>query len=169
MSSIRPLVTITILLAVGVYFFMKINEGPLPLPAEAGESLESTSLAEIPPLSPVSPNSAPAWNGGQNGASESVAAAPVAPPVSLPADIPAASMPQVPSLATAPAEIPPIPELPPVSAMAESNTSPIPLPANIPMAQYPGDAAEMSAAPVAAVAPVAASIAQTAVCAGGGS
>ena len=153
MSSIRPLITITILVAVGAFLFTKINEGPLPLPPEMETALEAIGRGRRPA----------AFDGDDGhrtrlersvrmARSESVAAIPTVPPVSLPAENPPASLPQDPSVASAPAELPPIPELPPASAPAEMNsapplaatapaeTAPIPLPANIPVAQYPGDA-----------------------------
>ncbi|MEX2092513.1 MAG: hypothetical protein WD971_07535, partial [Pirellulales bacterium] len=162
MSSIRPLVTITILVAVGVFLFTKINEGPVPLPAEMDASLERVPAAEIPPLSTATNPPAPAWSDPPSGAtestprwaegaSESVATTPpTAPPMNLPTENPQASAPQESSLATTPAEMPPIPELPPLAPAPVTNaattpsqtaTAPISLPANIPVAQYSGDAA----------------------------
>ena len=60
MSSIRPLVTITILVAVGVFLFTKINEGPVALPPEMDGALEQAPPPAIPPLA-TSPT-APSWN-----------------------------------------------------------------------------------------------------------
>ncbi len=60
MSSIRPLVTITILVAVGVFLFTKMNEGPVALPPEMDGALEQAPPPAIPPLA-TSPT-APSWN-----------------------------------------------------------------------------------------------------------
>jgi LysM repeat protein len=155
MSSIRPLITITIILAVGVFLFTKINEGPLPLPADA--AIESAPLAEIPPLTtaetaptPLAPT--PSWSDPSSGTSES------APKWAEGASESVAVVPQASSLTPAPVEVPPIPELPPLAPAAESNVAatsappettipaiaPIPLPANSPVAQYPGDSATVN-------------------------
>jgi LysM repeat protein len=177
MSSIRPLITITILVAVGVFMFMKINEGPVALPPETEAALEQSAATDLPPLTPTTDaTAAPAWNDPSNaatathpqvveGASESVAAAPLVPPVSLPSDNATASVSQESTVASTPADLPPIPELPPATVPDTNTTpplattepaqaSPIPLPANIPIAQYPGDTAttaeSIAAAPVAA-------------------
>jgi LysM repeat protein len=152
MSSIRPLVTITILVAVGVFLFTKINEGPAPLPPEVESTLDAAPGIEVPPLAGDSASTglpaAPSWNDPP----AATGAAPAVPPTTLTAEIPSTTQP------TAPAELPPIPELPPVATQdtgpiptapttettAQTTTpvdSPIPLPANIPVAQYPGDAA----------------------------
>ncbi|MGE3242676.1 MAG: LysM peptidoglycan-binding domain-containing protein [Pirellulales bacterium] len=157
MSSIRPLVTITILVAVGVFFFTKLNEGPVPLPPEADTTLEPAPVADVPPLaadstaSPLTP--APSWSDpAAPSTAEMSPAAPTVPPTSLTAEAPTAqsAAPEV-----EPAELPPIPELPPVATSdstaaptaptptdpSTAAAAPIPLPANIPVAQYPGDAA----------------------------
>lgn len=147
MSSIRPLITITILVAVGVFLFTKINEGPVPLPAEVDAALERAPAMEIPTLSTATNSPTPSWSDPPNrptdsgsqwaeGASESTAATPpTTPPMNLP---------------TVPAEVPSIPELPPLASVPETQaetvptppaTQPIPLPANIPVAQYPDDIA----------------------------
>src|SRR3972149_6542388 len=67
MSSIRPLITITILVAVGVFLFTKINEGPVPLPAEMDDALERAPATDIPPLAtaatpPTGPTTIPSWS-----------------------------------------------------------------------------------------------------------
>jgi LysM repeat protein len=162
MSSIRPLVTITILVGVGVFLFTKINEGPVALPPEMDGALEQAAAPAIPPLATANSAATPSWNDPPastsesqpqwaQGASENVASAPASPPVNLSADHSPAP----------PAEMPPIPELPPAGAMTDAppasttttttttaaETSPIPLPANIPVAQYPGDATPATPAP----------------------
>lgn len=160
MSSIRPLVTITILVAVGVFLFTKINEGPLPLPPETDSSLEQAPAVDIPPLAgdtaPTALPSAPSWNDS----SSSTAAVTPLPPSTQTTESSTSAAPQ--TLQSEPAELPPIPELPsvaatepaatspeplPASIAADATTPPIPLPANIPVAHYPGDAS--AAAPVA--------------------
>jgi LysM repeat protein len=161
MSSIRPLITITILVAVGAFMFMKINEGPVALPPEMDESLGQTPAVEIPPLTTATDVAAPAWNDPP----KSVAAIPSAPPVNLPSEVPA-SVPEKSSVTTAPADVPPIPELPPIAAApaaapatTPAELAPIQLPANIPVAQYPGDAttANATAEPVTPITPESAS------------
>jgi LysM repeat protein len=169
MSSIRPLITITILVAVGVFLFTKINDGPVPLPPEMENSLEQASAVGVPPLAADSSSTlapAPAWSDPSSGASTSVAAIePTPSPTTLPTATVEPVAPQ--TLTAAPADLPPIPELPPVVAAEPSPvattpvpltppvatttpatatapgsaTTSIPLPANIPVAQYPGDAA----------------------------
>ncbi len=65
MGSIRPLVTITILAVVGVYLYVKINEGPVPTPA--GTNALSQSPEGVPPLTGTkgttlaAESDAPAW------------------------------------------------------------------------------------------------------------
>jgi len=150
MSSIRPLVTITILVAVGVFMFTKINEGPAPLPPEMDSSLEQAPAIDIPPLAsetvPTPLPSAPGWN---DPSAVTTPLPPATPPTTLTADSSASAPPQ--PLNSGPADLPPIPELPPVAtaeaiappaAATPTNTSapPIPLPTNIPVAQYPADA-----------------------------
>ena len=55
MSSIRPLVTITILVVVGAFLYVKINEGPVapPLPG-ADESAQAQTPDGVPPLATAS-------------------------------------------------------------------------------------------------------------------
>ena len=76
MSSIRPLITITILVAVGAFLFMKINEGPVALPPEMDESLGQAPAAEIPPLATASDTAAPGLErSGEERGRDSVGAA----------------------------------------------------------------------------------------------
>lgn len=152
MSSIRPFVTITILVAVGVFLFTKINEGPAPLPPEVESMLDTAPGVEVPPLAgdlaSTGLPAAPSWNDPPAATGSATVAAPAMPPTTLTAEVPTTMQ------STAPAELPPIPELPPVATndatsmpiapTAQPKTpvdSPIPLPANIPIAQYPGAAA----------------------------
>ena len=71
MSSIRPLVTITILVVVGVFLFRKINEGPARLTPAAENALQSAPQVEVPPLASaptdpttLPPANEPTWDGG---------------------------------------------------------------------------------------------------------
>ena len=65
MGSIRPLVTITILLGVGVYLYMKINEGPVPTRAGAngvGQSPDGVpTITGTKGASLAAESGAPAW------------------------------------------------------------------------------------------------------------
>lgn len=155
MSSIRPLVTITILVAVGVFLFTKINEGPAPLPPEADPTLEPAPSIDVPPLAsdaaPTALSAAPSWNEPAAARhTETTTANPSVPPTPLTAQVPPTNLPE--TLPPTPGDLPPIPELPPVAAQDDSQAlmtpiaeaaspahTPIPLPANIPVAQYPGD------------------------------
>lgn len=157
MSSIRPLVTITVLVAVGVFFFTKINEGPVPLPPDANETLDPALDAIVPPLTADSTKSSlpptPSWS---EPVAPAAAATPIIPPAVPPTSLTAETS-TIP-LSTPAVEssgLPPIPELPPVAASdltpspmtaaptdsPTSTAAPIPLPANIPVAQYPSDTA----------------------------
>lgn len=159
MSSIRPLVTITILVAVGVFLFTKINEGPAPLPPEIDSSLEPAPSVDAPPLvGNTAPTTLTPVPMGSDAASSS----------QLAADVPVQVPPQ--PLKTEPAELPPIPELPSVAAVEAATpaaepisttppadaTAPIPLPKSIPIAQYPVDASSATPAvePMAPPAPL---------------
>jgi len=65
MGSIRPLITITILGAVGVYLYTKINEGPVPNARLTNAASQSPD--GVPPLAATkgaslsTDNNAPAW------------------------------------------------------------------------------------------------------------
>jgi LysM repeat protein len=150
MSSIRPLVTITILVIVGVFLFTKINEGPAPVAPGMENTFESAAPPGVPPLAtsakgatnaPAALPSAPAWSGGATAeneptpqwagdSAEGVAQSSSVP--SMPADLPA---------------VPPIPELPPLAPPADAPSTPVAppadqpigLPANVPTAKYPGE------------------------------
>jgi LysM repeat protein len=143
MSSIRPIITLAVIVAVGVFMFMKVNESPVdPMQATPG-AVDSAPLAEVPPLTPTPYEApivpAPAWGGETKEVptpSQLVAIPETSPTVP--------SLPEVPPLATAAATEPAPTAIPPVG-------QPIELPANIPTAQYPGDAA--STTPQAATSP----------------
>ena len=155
MSSIRPLITITIMVAVGVFLFMKINEGPVPLPAEADACARAVAGRGHPAVvdgdddSAARPgairraarvNRAPQW---ADGATESVASTPpTAPPMNLSTENPPASAARIRAWPRAP--VPSAADSGVAAARTvrrTTNAAPIPLPANIPVAQYPGDAA----------------------------
>lgn len=140
MSSIRPIITLAIIVAVGVFMFMKVNESPVdPMQATPG-AVGSAPLAEVPPLTPT-PYEAPSVPTPNWGSETKEAPAPsqlVAIPDTTPA-VPA--LPEVPPLAASAAAEPAPTAIPPVG-------QPIELPANIPTAQYPGDSATITS-PVA--------------------
>jgi LysM repeat protein len=135
MNSIRPLITITILVVVGAFLYVKINAGPVRSSSGAGDAWPSQSPDGVPPLAATS-----------GPASQSTGAAPpwsASPPAAILASDTAATAATDTSAAQPPA-VPPIPEIPdvppptqqPVPATA-SIPLPTELPANIPMAQYP--------------------------------
>ena len=166
MSSIRPLVTITILVVVGVFLYTKINEGPAPVVPGMNDALENSPPAGVPPLAtamngatsaPAASESAPTWGDGatadgeltpQWAADGAESGAPaLASPSASPTNLPTGTNSTVAdSRADLPA-VPAIPELPPLATPADEMASPagesIDLPANIPMAQYPGDASSL--------------------------
>jgi LysM domain len=138
MNSIRPLVTITILTIVAVFLFMKINQAPLRPVADIGADAATQTAAGVPPLSGVGANSETAANGR---AAAADSAAPVWPGVPGAADSTATSVDaagvNVPSMPA----IPELPDLAPLpDATSASAAPPVQLPANIPVARYPGDA-----------------------------
>jgi LysM repeat protein len=155
MSSIRPLVTITILIVVGAFLYVKINEGPVapPVPGDS-ELAQGQSANGVPPLTASS--SAPASDGSaaplwptnvavapttSAATSQDISPAPdaLAPPL---ANVTTATGEAVPS--TTPA-VPAIPDLPAVPAISGATAAPatgsLPvasgLPTNIPTAHYP--------------------------------
>jgi LysM repeat protein len=155
MSSIRPLFTITVLVVVGAFLYVKINEGPA---RTAGSN--SANSQGIPPLA--------AAGGGATLAQDTSAAAPAWPPADAkaPAEESAATMSpalQAAPTALAPAdaaktgmpEVPAIPEMPefPKTADASAASQPsaaapkIELPKNVPAAQYGADAENAAGAP----------------------
>src|SRR3954469_21466908 len=113
MSTIRPLFTITVLVVVGAYLYVKINEGPKhpssdahagtqdgvpPLAAAAGGATLAQDSA-APAWPPADAKSAPTATPGLNGAA---AAAPAVPAAASNEDATKGGVP----------EVPPIPELP---------------------------------------------------------
>jgi LysM repeat protein len=159
MSSIRPLVTITILVVVGVVLYVKINEGT-PQPAPSADTWNDP-VAGVPPLaaSSVAPTTsdgaAPAWPGtpvapvpnegvtAEVGATANVAA--VIPPLAVETQ----ALPPNPATTAAPA-VPPIPEIGATTPAAAATTPeppfPTSLPANVPEARYPDQAPSTDAA-----------------------
>ena len=139
MGSIRPLVTITILVVVGAYLYVKINEGPTP---HAGAANQSSPATNAKGTSLAADNTAPAW--------PSTAATPAPPSRAAPS----ANQPLPPASTTASTSstpkdgmpaVPAIPELPPLPTMNDPASSPtqqniqLPkdLPANTPLARSP--------------------------------
>ncbi|MEX2316248.1 MAG: LysM peptidoglycan-binding domain-containing protein [Pirellulales bacterium] len=132
MNSVRPLITITILLVVGIFLYVKINQGP-PRPA-SGEAAQTLTPADVPPLAglpaaaekpssavaapPAGANLAPQWSG---------------PPATAPAgdrNVNAPKTPVVPSIPELP-DLPPVPEItsaaetaPPAGASAGPQSPP---------------------------------------------
>ncbi|HJQ80861.1 MAG TPA: LysM peptidoglycan-binding domain-containing protein [Lacipirellulaceae bacterium] len=156
MSSIRPLVTITILVVVGAFLYVKINEGPVapPVPG-ADESAQAQTPDGVPPLATASSaqasdaNTAPLWP------ASAAAVPPVTAATSSDETIPATDT-LAPPLAAAttaandiaagtPPAVPAIPELPAMptgtDATVAAATDALPfangLPATIPSARYP--------------------------------
>ncbi len=168
MNSVRPLVTITILVVVGAYLYVKINQGPAR-PHAASDVWQSEPTEGVPPLETATGDqtaandAAPPWpTSGQAAAVAPPAEFHSQPVVAVPSAIAASEEAPSADLATQtlPA-VPVIPALPEVST-PESMTGSVPiasvppsvdLPANIPTARYPdqpGAAATESSPPAAA-------------------
>lgn len=151
MGSIRPLITITILVVVGAYLYVKINEGPIRPHAGANEAFNQPPDG-VPPLattngaSLASDSAAPPWPPAASVAAPTASSNPVAP-------APAGSAPSVSDTAkdNLPA-VPAIPELPELPAATDVSPAPgqplVPLPndlpKDIPVAQYPDDPGQSS-------------------------
>ncbi len=133
MSSIRPLITITVLAAVGVFLYMKINETEPPLPEGVEDwsadtalqfDMSGTAATESPQFGmapagdeapsfnapPVSSEVAPAYSPAMNTAPPSLE---TAPSESAPSS-------QVTSTASELPDLPPLPTLPPAPSTAPS-------------------------------------------------
>jgi LysM repeat protein len=152
MNSIRPLVTITILVVAGVFLYVKINEGPVKSGA-ANEAWQNLPPDAVPPLSATAGNT-PATS-GLAPASPATVSAPTsaAAPLASSTPPPAAATPQPtsaeasPSGGTANVKLPAVPEIPELpdlpraaeaAATAQSSAAPpTSLPENIPTARYP--------------------------------
>jgi LysM repeat protein len=158
MGSIRPLVTITIIIVVGVYLYVKINEGPVRPVASTAESWKSE--ADVPPLDstaaapattgamapswPANASATPTAELGSNTLGPSgVTSTQLSPPTADVATV-AQTLPAVPAIP----ELPALPSTTDTSPAAATPSASIPatLPASIPTAQYPGE----PATPVAA-------------------
>ena len=168
MSSIRPLVTITILVVVGVFLYTKINEGPARSAAGSGDAAADSPTAGVPALatantsdgtatltpapwgnesSPAS-NTAPQWAGGVSDPADSTPPALDFPP----GGSDTATTDQTASVDdvadSGPPDLPAIPELPSFgptsdevqSAAGSPAKSKLELPRTIPTARYPDEA-----------------------------
>ncbi len=119
MGSIRPLFTITVLVVVGAYLYVKINEGSARPHADA-QGAGELAQEGVPPLAAAGggatlaqDSAAPAW---PPAASTAAPAAPVLPPgAAAPSNASAASDPAKNGLP----EVPPIPELPELPKTAD--------------------------------------------------
>jgi LysM repeat protein len=160
MNSIRPLVTITILVVVGAFLYVKINEGPVAPPVPGANDLSQNQVPDdVPPLSPTTTlpaadvATAPLWP------ANATTAAPATSGVTIANAVPGtnANAPPLANVTTSagevatgtPTAVPVIPELPAVpvttdaARVSAANSVPITnaLPTNIPVAQYPNQAA----------------------------
>jgi LysM repeat protein len=171
MGSIRPLITITILVVVGAYLYVKINEGPTPHAVATNALNQAPAATSSTGASLAADNTAPAW---PSTTAATANTATVAPQTNQP--LPAASatastsnagkdnMPAVPAIP----ELPPLPTMnDPAPAPAQQNIQlPKDLPANTPIARHadqPGAAATgaKKSAPAAPVGPPAISATST--------
>ncbi len=59
MSTVRPIVTIAILIAVGAFLYVKINEGPAAAVPGAAQDSPSDAISGVPPLAATSGTSTP--------------------------------------------------------------------------------------------------------------
>jgi LysM repeat protein len=160
MNSIRPLITITILVVAGAFLYVKINEGPVRAPAGPSGPGTDAVTAGVPPLSATSApaaqtnNAAPPWTSPSPAATlASGAAQPAAPGASVP---PSPAVPAIPEIPAVPTAAPPAEQS---IAAAASISTPTDLPANIPTARYPdepaaaNDTATLADAAAAPIAP----------------
>jgi hypothetical protein len=152
MNSVRPLVTITILVVVGAYLYVKINQGPAR-PHGASDVWKSDATDGVPPLDvaaggqTAAHDAAPPWpTAGQVTAVAPAVEVASPPVVTAPAAVATADDP--PSRDVAPQTLPPVPVIPalpdvstpehPTDSMATASVpAPVDLPANIPTARYP--------------------------------
>jgi LysM repeat protein len=149
MNSIRPLITISILIAVGVFLYTKINENPAHLVPDANDAAQSAS--GVPPLTtpmpvangPASLTPSPAWNGDMassgtapqwpSSSADASKTCPVPPPLtggstsSSPSSIagpPASSSTAITPDSLSLPEVPKIPDLPPFPSASEASSAP---------------------------------------------
>lgn len=131
MSSIRPLATITILAAMGIFLYLKINEGPSSAPAQMPTEWEEAPKFEFGSPSttgtPAPSGSAPAF----------------APPTAEPTTESAAPAPKFESTATAPSFESAPPTNSPSEATTTTSTAP-PLPDLPPASNAPIESASQS-------------------------
>jgi LysM repeat protein len=160
MNSIRPLLTITILVVAGVFLYVKINEGPVKS-GVANDAWQNLPSDGVPPLNSTAPPSAAA-SGGMAPAWPAATAATTPAPMPVASATPpvAATASEVPSDSTSssgngPEKLPAVPEIPKLpdapkmaetAAPAQSSISPpVGLPENIPTARYPDQPAATTA------------------------
>jgi len=155
MGSIRPLVTITIILAAGAYLFVKINEGPVAPVPDAADPWQSE--ADVPPLASTvgapstADTAAPSWPTTVPATTESGAQS-----AAIGSDQSAPPTADVATATETPPTVPAIPELPEMPATADATPTgtlsasiSTTLPANIPTAHYPDQpTAAGTAAPI---------------------
>jgi LysM repeat protein len=135
MNSIRPLVTITVLVVVGAFLYVKINERPDRPTTVGNDPWPHSAPHDVPPPSvtaaaaPQPTSAAPPWPANSQ-------------PAALSAD--AVSTGQAPPVAQQPSPaVPEIPEMPTVASTPQEAAPPIAsvptpqLPATIPTASYP--------------------------------
>ncbi|MEN0110792.1 MAG: LysM domain-containing protein [Planctomycetota bacterium] len=149
MSTIRPLATIAVLAAVGVFLAYKINEGPSVAMNDGFPTADPGLIASSTQSSPAgAPSDAPAFDGAD--AAPAWSPTPSAPPGPTPPTPPA--LPALPPLGGATGgDLPPVEGQPAGSRLAAEPLAPPPgttgealtLPTEIPQAQYGG----VSAAP----------------------
>jgi LysM repeat protein len=153
MSSIRPLVTITILVVACAFLYVQINKGSLQPKPESSEAWNDEAQG-VPPLAtasvaPVTTESAaPAWgtNATPPAATTANAASTTEPTVTtatpdttMPSSPAIPAMPQMPDLGTtASAEVGAAPQV--TAPTTPAVTLPTDLPTNIPEARYPDQA-----------------------------
>ncbi len=143
MNSIRPLVTITILVVVGAFLYVKINQGPVHTVPPSSDAWPGQSPEGVPPLAvsggaaAPSDSPAPPWSANTPSAAATSSTA-ATPDVGATASVSAQEPAPVPA-------VPPIPDLPdlaaPSDAMSATATATVPLPSelpsDIPTARYP--------------------------------
>jgi len=147
MSSIRPLVTITLLGIAAVFLYTKINEGPAHVAPVPSATFSSPAVDGAPPLAATSPGG-PAW------ADSTATTTPAAPQWAgavtdeAPDDTTATGVPPIPELPPLASASPPAEAVSPPASATPLPTASIEPPANIPVARYATDApAEETPAP----------------------
>jgi LysM repeat protein len=155
MNSVRPLVTIAILVVVGAFLYVKINEGPARHAAGPSDAWTNQPPEGVPPLgvagSATQPHDAhaPAWS-LEPPATLAAEPAPPSPAADATSTVQTPSVPAVPAVPAIPGAEPA--QLLPVDSLASAGTPPVGLPANIPSAQYPDEQAAPAAQPLGAAA-----------------